>query len=81
MNEPLETIANWLADYYLLSSVLLAFAFAVLATNTAAGTTPRPCPIGRRRIVPTGCVARVPGWSTVSLLTYRQQAMYAGRAA
>jgi uncharacterized protein (TIGR03435 family) len=75
MNQFLETLATWLADYYLLSSVLLAVSFAALALIRQ--------PARRRALAQSVIVAMVvlgtlcaaPGWSTVSLLTRRPQAM------
>jgi lysylphosphatidylglycerol synthetase-like protein (DUF2156 family) len=72
MNQLLETISTWLADYYLLSSVLLAITLVVLAS------TRQPA---RRRAVAQSALAGLflmaalcaaPGWSTISLLTWRQ---------
>jgi beta-lactamase regulating signal transducer with metallopeptidase domain len=75
MNQVLETVATWLADYYLLSSVLMAVSVAALALMRQ--------PARRRALAQSvivamfvlGALCAVPGWSTVSLLKNRPQAL------
>ncbi len=74
MNQVLETIAMWLADYYLLSGVLLAVSFAVLALlrQPARRRTVAQSVVVGMFVLAALCAA--PGWSTVSLLAPQPRA-------
>jgi beta-lactamase regulating signal transducer with metallopeptidase domain len=75
MNQFLETIAMWLADYYLLSSVLLAISIAALALMRQPARRRAHTQSVIVAMFVLGALCAVPGWSTVSLLTRRPQAV------
>ncbi|HEX2477433.1 MAG TPA: M56 family metallopeptidase, partial [Lacipirellulaceae bacterium] len=71
MNQLLETIANWLADYYLLSTVLLALSFAVLSLTRQPARRRALAQSATAGLFLLAALCAMPGWSMVSLLTHR----------
>jgi beta-lactamase regulating signal transducer with metallopeptidase domain len=74
MNAHLETIAHWLADYYLLSGAFIALSLGVLAAIRQPARRRAVSQSAIVGLVLLAALCAVPRWSMVSLITRPQPA-------